>query len=282
MKSTNKKCSKNPTAKEHKRRGIIIKPYYDKEQVKLYLGDCIEILEKANAETVDMIFADPPYFLSNDGITCQAGKIVSVNKANWDKSNGVDLDFEFHQKWINACKRVLKPNGTIWISGTYHSIYMCGFALQKAGFKILNDICWFKPNASPNMSCRYFTASHETLIWAIKDKNCKHTFNYDLMKNGNWEKDPLKKPNKQMRSVWQIDTTKLSEKTFGKHPTQKPLELLRRIILASTNKGDLILDPFTGSSTTGIMAIKCGRNFIGIDLEKEYLDLSIKRIEQNF
>ena len=256
--------------------------YYQKEDIMLYQGNCIDILNRANIETVDMIFADPPYKLSNDGISCHAGKVVSVNKGNWDKSKGFEEDFEFHQNWIKACKRVLKPNGTIWISGTYHSIYMCGFALQKAGFKILNDICWFKPNASPNMSCRYFTASHETLLWAKLDKNTKHTFNYELMKNGNWSEDFIKKPEKQMRSVWAIGTPKPYEKEFGKHPTQKPLELLRRIILASTNKGDLILDPFTGSSTTGIMALELGRKFIGIDLEKEYLDLSIKRFEQVF
>ena len=130
-----------------------------------------------------MIFADPPYMLSNGGITCQAGKVVCVNKGKWDESKGLDEDFEFHVKWINACKRVLKPNGTIWISGTYHSIYACGFALQKEGFKILNDICWFKPNASPNMTCKYFTASHETLLWAKKDSKAKHTFNYETMKN---------------------------------------------------------------------------------------------------
>ncbi len=256
--------------------------YYDKGDIQLYLGDCIEILENAAPESVDMIFADPPYMLSNGGISCQAGKVVCVNKGKWDESKGLDEDFAFHQKWINACKRVLKPNGTIWISGTYHSIYACGFALQKSGFKILNDICWFKPNASPNMSCRYFTASHETLLWARKDPKGKHTFNYEKMKNGDWKDDAIKKPNKQMRSVWQIDTPKSYEKTFGKHPTQKPLELLRRIILASTNKGDLILDPFTGSSTTGIMALELGRKFVGIDLEKEYLDLSIKRFEQEF
>lgn len=256
--------------------------FYEKDDITLFQGNCIEILNRATPESIDMIFADPPYMLSNGGITCQSGKVVSVNKGKWDESKGLDEDFEFHQKWINACKRVLKPNGTIWISGTYHSIYACGFALQKSGFKILNDICWFKPNASPNMSCRYFTASHETLLWARKDPKGKHTFNYETMKNGDWNDDILKKPNKQMRSVWQIDTPKPSEKEFGKHPTQKPLELLRRIILASTNKGDLILDPFTGSSTTGIMALELDRNFIGIDLEKEYLDLSVKRFEQVF
>lgn len=255
--------------------------YFNDNNFKLFQGDCVEILEKANPESIDMIFADPPYMLSNGGITCHAGKVVSVNKGKWDVSKGLDEDFEFHTRWINACKRVLKPNGTIWILGTYHSIYACGFALQKSGFKILNDICWFKPNASPNMSCRYFTASHETLLWAKKDNKEKHTFNYEAMKNSDWGKDEIKKPNKQMRSVWQIDTPKSYEKIFGKHPTQKPLELLRRIILASTNKGDLILAPFTGSSTTGIMATELGRNFIGIDLEKEYLDLSIKRFEQS-
>ena len=256
--------------------------YYEKDNIQLFLGDCIEILEKATPESVDMIFADPPYMLSNGGITCQAGKVVSVNKGEWDKSKGFDEDLEFHTRWINACRRVLKPNGTIWISGTYHSIYACGYALQKSDFKILNDICWFKPNASPNMSCRYFTASHETLLWAKKDKNAKHTFNYEAMKDGSWGEDFIKKPNKQMRSVWAIGTTKPFEKEFGKHPTQKPLELLRRIILASTNKGDLILDPFAGSSTTGIMALELERKFIGIDLEKEYLDLSVKRFEQVF
>ena len=255
---------------------------YDKDDVTLFQGDCIEILNKAAPESVDMIFADPPYMLSNGGITCHAGKVVSVNKGKWDESKGIEEDFKFHQSWINACKRVLKPNGTIWISGTYHSIYACGFALQTSGFKILNDICWFKPNASPNMSCRYFTASHETLLWAKKDNNAKHTFNYEVMKNGSWAEDFIKKPDKQMRSVWAIGTPKPFEKVFGKHPTQKPLELLRRIILASTNIGDLILDPFTGSSTTGIMALELGRKFIGIDLEKEYLNLSIKRFEQLF
>ena len=256
--------------------------YYERENIKLFKGDCLKVLETIPENTVDMIFAYPPYMLSNGGITCQAGKVVSVNKGDWDKSKGFDEDLEFHIRWINACRRVLKPNGTIWISGTYHSIYACGYALQKSNFKILNDICWYKPNASPNMTCRYFTASHETLLWAKKEEKAKHTFNYETMKNGSWGNDKIKKPNKQMRSVWEIPTTKASEKTFGKHPTQKPLELLRRIILASTNKNDLILDPFTGSSTTGIMALGLERKFIGIDIEKEYLDLSIKRFEEVF
>lgn len=256
--------------------------YYEKKNVKLFLGDCTEILQKATPESVDMIFADPPYKLSNGGISCQAGKVVCVNKGKWDESEGLNKDFAFHKKWINLCRKVLKSNGTIWISGTYHSIYACGFALQQAGFKILNDICWFKPNAAPNMSCRCFTASHETLLWAKKNPKTRHTFNYDCMKNDDWGDDKIKKPGKQMRSVWQINTPNFSEKIFGKHPTQKPLELLKRIILASTNAGDLILDPFAGSSTTGIMALKTGRRFIGIDLEKEYLDISVQRFEKEF
>jgi len=226
-----------------------------------------------------MVFADPPYFLSSGSFTCQNGKMVSVKKADWDLSNGIKKNFEFHLAWIEAVRRVLKPSGTIWISGTYHSIYQCGFALEMRHFHPLNDVAWFKPNASPNLSCRFFTASHETLLWARKDKKAKHTFNYREMKDGFWPDDQLKKPGLQMRSVWSINTPKPSEKKFGKHPTQKPLDLLKRIVLASTDKEDLILDPFTGSSTTGLAADAFGRKFIGVDLEKKYLDLSIKRLK---
>jgi len=259
---------------------IMLTPYYDKKGFTLYLGDAIELLKEFPKNHFDMVFADPPYFLSNDGFTCHAGRRVSVNKGKWDKSKGIDEDFKFHTKWIKAVRRVLKPEGTLWISGTYHSIYTCGFVLLKNNFKILNDITWFKPNGAPNLSGRYFTASHETLIWAKKDPTAKHYFNYDFMKNGDWHlRDFIKKPNKQMRSVWAINTPKPSEKKFGKHPTQKPLELLKRVILASTKEGDLILDPFTGSSTTGIASVLLNRRFIGIDLDKNYLDLSIKRYE---
>ena len=227
--------------------------------------------------SVDMIFADPPYNLSNGGFSVHAGRMVSVNKGDWDKSRGFEDDYDFHHRWIEACRRVLKPHGTLWVSGTYHSIYQCGHALQALNYHILNDIAWFKPNASPNLSCRFFTASHETLIWARKEKKAKHHFDYNLMKEGDWSQDVLKKPGLQMRSVWSIGTPKPAEKTFGKHPTQKPLELLRRVVLASTKKGDIIVDPFTGSSTTGLAAVANGRKFIGVDLEKQYLDLSVKR-----
>lgn len=253
---------------------------FQTDNFKLIQGNSLEILKKFPANSFDMIFADPPYLLSNDGFSVQAGKRVSVNKGEWDRSNGFDKDFEFQNAWISECKRILKPNGTIWISGTYHSIYQCGFALQRNGYHILNDITWFKPNAAPNLSCRFFTASHETLIWARKDKKGKHAFNYEQMKNGNWSEDFLKKPNLQMRSVWAISTPKPSEKTFGKHPTQKPFELLRRIILSSTQKGDLILDPFAGSSTTGLAASYYDRKFIGIEIDPKYIDLSISRFQE--
>lgn len=252
------------------------KPY------RLYCDDCLNVLTSVPNDTFDMIFADPPYMLSNDGITCQSGKVVSVNKGDWDKSGGFEQDFEFHKTWLSACKRVLKPTGTLWVSGTYHSIYSCGFAMQLLGFHILNDICWFKPNASPNMSCRYFTASHETLIWARKDKKSKHIFNYDAMKNGDFPQDFIKKPHTQMRSVWAIGTPKASEKTFGRHPTQKPLDLLRRIVLSSTNADDLILDPFMGSGTTGVAAVEAGRRFVGIDKCADFVELASKRLYSTF
>ncbi|KQC04183.1 MAG: DNA methylase N-4 [Methanoculleus sp. SDB] len=229
--------------------------------------------------SVDLIFADPPYNLSNGGFTCHAGQRAPVDKGPWDVSRGISEDFAFHTTWIKACQRVLKDNGSIWISGTYHSVYACGYALQQAGYQILNDICWFKPNAPPNLSRRYFTASHETLIWARKNPQGRHTFQYDLMKDGDWDSDPLKKPGKQMRSVWSIPAPKPAEKRWGKHPTQKPLALLSRIIAASSEEGDTVLDPFTGSSTTGIAARLMNRRFIGIDTDSDYLDLSVKRFD---
>ncbi len=269
---------------------INYKPYFRYDDFSLYQADCMEFMESLPENSIDMIFADPPYNLSNGGFTCYAGKRVSVNKGKWDISKGIEEDFRFHYNWITACKRILKPNGSIWISGTYHSIYACGYALQLAGYKILNDISWFKPNAAPNLSGRYFTASHETLLWARKDPKGKHTFNYKDMKNGNWPEDPVKKPNKQMRSlwgvednenvIWEINTPPAKEKRFGKHPTQKPMLLLERIILSSTKENDLVYDPFTGSSTTGLAAFKYKRRFIGTDTEAEYLHLSERRFKE--
>ena len=271
------------------------KPYYKKSNFTLYNADSLDLMEQLPENSIDMIFADPPYFLSSGSFTCQSGKMVSVKKGDWDLSKGAKENFEFHLSWIRKCRRLLKPNGTIWISGTYHSIYQCGFALGIEKFHLLNDFAWFKPNASPNLSCRFFTASHETLLWARKEKKAKHTFNYKTMVewDNNYRKkikckhcgksdyyEILHEKGKQMRSVWAINTPQKIEKTFGKHPTQKSSELLKRIVLSSTNKGDLVLDPFAGSSTTGLAAHLFGRKFIGMDNEKKYLDLSIKRFEE--
>lgn len=267
---------------------IVSKPYFKDKDFILYHSDYLKILEQIPENSIDMIFADPPYNLSNGGFSVHAGRQISVNKGDWDKSGGFENDYQFHLRWLGACKRVLKPQGTLWVSGTYHSIYQCGYALQSLRYHILNDIAWFKPNASPNLSCRFFTASHETLIWARKEKKSKHIFNYEAMRKTSWPDDFFKNEGKQMRSVWHIPenesiwsvgTPRLEEKIYGKHPTQKPEELLRRIILASTNRGDVILDPFTGSSTTGIVAAQNGRKFIGVDTEKQFLDLSIKRLK---
>ena len=253
----------------------MIKPYYESDTVKLFHEDCTNVLNLLPKQSVDMIFADPPYNLSNGGISCKAGKMVSVNKGDWDKSNGFDKDYEFTYNWIKLCKDVLKPDGTIWISGTHHSIYQVGYALQSLGFHILNEVVWYKPNAPPNLACRCFAHAHETIIWARKDKMGKHKFNYDIMKE--WD-DKISPKGKQMRSIWNIPLTSPYEKKFGKHPTQKPIELLKRIILSSSNKNDVIVDPFNGSGTTGVVARQLGRKYIGIEKEKEFLDLTIKRI----
>ena len=244
--------------------------------VLLYQVDCIKfmdiLIEKYPDGVFDMIFADPPYFLSNGGITCYAGKMVKVDKGKWDKSNGVNENHEFNLSWLSRCQKLLKKNGTIWVSGTHHVIYSVGFAMQQLEMKILNDITWEKLNPPPNLSCRYFTHSTETIIWAAKNKYSKHCFNYEEMKKLN--------NGKQMKTVWSIPAPNGDEKVFGKHPTQKPLKLLERIILASTLENDLIFDPFSGSSTTGLAAIKLSRLFVGCELEDEYIALSVKRIKE--
>ena len=199
--------------------------------------------------------------------------MVSVNKGKWDESDSLKYKHTFNKKWIKECYRILKDDGTIWISGTLHNIYSIGMALEETGFKIINNITWQKTNPPPNLACKTFTHSTETILWARKDiKNCKYKFNYELMKEIN--------NGKQMKDVWKTSLTKPSEKKCGKHPTQKPLEIMERIILASTQEKDLILDPFSGSGTTGIAAYKLDRNYIGIEREQEYLDLSIKRYEE--
>lgn len=249
------------------------KYYFETDNFKLIYADVFRAIKKIDDKSIDMIFADPPYFLSNDGITCSGGKMVSVNKGEWDKTLSIKEKHKFNKKWIKECYRILKDGGTIWISGTLHNIYSIGMALEEEGFKIINNITWQKTNPPPNLACKTFTHSTETIIWARKDlKNIKYTFNYQIMKELN--------DNKQMKDVWTTSLTKPSEKKCGKHPTQKPLEILDKIILASTKENDLILDPFCGTSTTGISAVNLNRRYIGIDNEKNYIEISKKRYEQ--
>jgi len=245
--------------------------------VWLYQSNCLSIMDRTAERypdgVFDMIFADPPYFLSNGGITCHAGRMVSVNKGEWDKSRGPEENHNFNREWLSRCQRVLKPDGTIWVSGTAHIIHSVGFAMQQLRFKLLNDITWVKPNPPPNLSCRYFTHATETIIWAAKSEKSKHYFDYKLMR--------LMAGGKQMKSVWEFRPPGRAEKAHGKHPTQKPAALLERIILAGTKPSDLVLDPFMGSGTTGVACVRNGRRFVGIETEPAYMSLAIRRLEES-
>ncbi|MBO4379842.1 MAG: site-specific DNA-methyltransferase [Muribaculaceae bacterium] len=248
----------------------MIEPYYKSPDraFTLLKGDCFELLPQFKFK-FDMIFADPPYFLSNGGISVQAGKIVSVDKGDWDKGGTFEDINEFNRKWLSLCYEKLSDNGTIWISGTYHNIFSVANSLNDLGFKILNVVTWAKTNPPPNISCRYFTYSTEFIVWARKSQKKPHFFNYDLMRKIN--------EGKQMTDVWRLPAIAPWEKSCGKHPTQKPLNLLARIILASTKPNDWILDPFAGSSTTGIAANILGRRFLGIEKEEDFALISKNR-----
>ncbi len=236
----------------------------------LLRGDSLKILDMLPEAQFDLIFADPPYFLSNGGTTCKSGKRSKVNKGKWDRSRGVEDNHTFNRKWLAACQRLLKPNGTIWVSGTSHVIYSVGFAMQQLGFKQLNEIVWEKPNPPPNLSCRYFTHSTETVLWAARDRKSKHHFAYARMREING--------GKQMKSVWRMTAPGKSEKLHGKHPTQKPLSLLERLIEAACPEGGIVLDPFNGSGTTGVAAARAGHPYVGIEQQTEYLDLTRERL----
>lgn len=244
---------------------------FQKETFELYRGDCFKLMRKLDSESVDCIITDPPYFLSNGGVTCQGGRMVSVNKGEWDVKSGYNDFHQFNLNWINESYRLLKPGGTLWISGTLHNIYTIGNIIESIDdFKILNNITWIKKSPPPNLSCRMFTHSTETILWVRKGLKSKHFFNYPLMKEWNG--------GKQMKDVWTIGRPKKIEKQFGKHPTQKPEELLERMIQSSTSKGDLILDMFNGSGTTGVVAVRNDRRFIGIDNDNEFYKISKKRL----
>jgi site-specific DNA-methyltransferase (adenine-specific) len=251
----------------------MIKPYFKSIDNNFYLlhGDTMDILPLIDHK-FDMIFADPPYFLSNNGLSIQNGKIVSVNKGEWDKSLGFTSTNEFNRKWLSLVREKMKEDATIWISGTMHNIFSIGQTLVELGFKILNIITWEKTNPPPNFSCRYFTYSTEQIIWARREINIPHYFNYELMKQLNGDK--------QMKDVWKLSAIAPWEKSCGKHPTQKPLSVLTRLILASTKPNAWILDPFTGSSTTGIAANLVNRRFLGLDQEEEFLIISKNRKQE--
>jgi site-specific DNA-methyltransferase (adenine-specific) len=253
----------------------------------LVQGDCLEALEKLPPASVDLCFADPPYMLSNGGSTCQSGRRVSVDKGEWDVSHGVTGDHAFQTEWLRAVRRVLKPSGTLWVSGTQHVIFSIGFAMQELGYHLLNTVTWYKPNASPNLACRFFTHSTEILLWAspMKSRPLAHRFNYRAMKEENG--------GKQMRDLWSITeqpvpggeqviwplpTPAPREKTHGRHPTQKPIALLDRVVAASAQPGDLVLDPFAGSGTTGVAAVRAGCRFLGLERDPEYVELAARRL----
>jgi site-specific DNA-methyltransferase (adenine-specific) len=240
----------------------------------LYQGDCLAVMDALAAKhpdgCFDLIFADPPYFLSNGGITCHGGKMVKVNKGAWDKSRGAEENHNFNREWLRRCQALLKPNGTLFVSGTHHVIFSVGYAMQQLGLKVLNQITWQKPNPPPNLACRYFTHSTETVLWAAKHAKSRHLFNYADMKRTNG--------GKQMKDVWSFTAPRGEEKTFGKHPTQKPLVLLERLLLAATREGDLVMDPFLGSGTTAIAAARLRRRCVGIESDAAHVALAAARL----
>lgn len=260
------------------------KIYYQDSDFTLLKGDSFKLLKEIDEKSIDFIFADPPYFLSSGGISCRAGKQVKVDKGEWDITKSIGDKLKFHRKWISLSRNVLKDDGSIMISATLHSVYAIGVALEMEGFSIINNIIWRKTNPAPNLACRSFTHSTETIIWARKQltakKKGKHYFNYEAMK--------LENNGKQMKDVWDIEcepeffessTTNRKEKVNGGHPTQKPISLLTRLLTAATKPGDTVLDPFNGSGTTGIVAKRMDRKYIGIEIDKNYLDMTIARLK---
>jgi site-specific DNA-methyltransferase (adenine-specific) len=266
----NLKCTKVEEGEEVELVGQ--NPFFVNEahSIQLYQGDALALLRETKNEQFDLIFADPPYFLSNGGITCNSGQMVSVDKGEWDKAPSLEEIHNFNLEWLRECRRILKPDGAIWVSGTAHNIYSVGFAMQTLGYKILNDITWFKINPPPNLTCRYFTHATETILWARREEKGRHLFHYKEMKQENH--------GKQMQSLWSISPPKLHEKRYGKHPTQKPEALLSRIVRASSNQNDLVLDPFCGSGTTGVACARFNRRFVGFEIDESYLNLAVKRL----
>jgi site-specific DNA-methyltransferase (adenine-specific) len=236
----------------------------------VYLADCLDLMKVIPPCSVDVVFADPPYRLSTGGVTVKSGRLAPVDKGAWDRSMGFAGDHRFNVRWLKEARRILKPEGAIWVTGTHHIIFSLGFALQTIGFKLINQITWEKPDPPPNAFHTAFTHAHETLLWASKGKGARHTFNYDLINS--------RDPNAQMSSVWRIQAVPRREKLYGYHPTQKPLRLVRRAILASSHEGDLVFDPFCGSGTTGVAAKELERFFVGVEMEEEFVKIAARRI----
>lgn len=244
-----------------------MKEIYKDEITTLIKDDAFHCMEQMNSKSIDTIVADPPYFLSNGGFSNSGGKRVSVDKGAWDQGQDPET---FYSNFLDEVDRVLKDDGTLWVFGSMHNIYIIGYLLQKKGWKILNNVTWQKSNPAPNLSRRMFTHSTETVLW-VKRPDGKQLFNYDFMRELNG--------GKQMKDVWTTPTTQKMEKRFGKHPTQKPLALVKRIIQASTTPASLVLDPFVGSGTTCVACKQLGVKSIGIDLEDEYLEIAKNRLE---
>nr|WP_320143188.1 site-specific DNA-methyltransferase [uncultured Cohaesibacter sp.] len=240
-------------------------------------GDCVAQLEKLPKHSVDAIFADPPYNLQlGGGLTRPDQSEVDGVTDAWDQFESFEAYDAFTRAWLLACKRVLKPNGTIWVIGSYHNIFRVGSIMQDINFWLLNDVVWMKTNPMPNFRGKRFTNAHETMIWASRDKNSKYTFNYEALKAFN---DDV-----QMRSDWTLPICTGHERLKGDdgkkvHPTQKPESLLYRVLLSSTNPGDVVLDPFFGTGTTGAVAKKLGRHFIGVERDRDYIAAAQARID---
>ena len=234
----------------------------------LYLGDCTKVMKTLKANCVDLIFADPPYFLSNDGLSIRSGKVVSVNKGEWDKRDNYDSTYMFTYSWLKECHRILKPTSSIWVSGTHHNIFEIKKVMDDLGFRIINLVIWQKTDPPPLIYKNKLKFSHEILIWAKKGRS--HFFNYDLA---------YSLRNSELGDVWKFSAVQNHEKKFGYHPTQKPERLLERIIRLTTNKNDVVLDPFMGSGTTCFVAKKLQRQYIGIELEEEYFSIAKRRID---